>query len=100
MAKRGRPRKDSFALPLLQQREIAIAKHLSGELLTLDETALAIWNPKVEAKPMTRMGMQKFEKRILAKLRLALRKYGIHDLSDVIETRRAPLLDKRLSEDL
>lgn len=100
MAKRGRPRKDSLQLPLLQQREIAIAKHLSGELLTLDETALAIWNPETEPKPMTRMGMQKFEKRILAKLRQALLKYGIRSLSDVIETRRMPLLDKRLSENL
>ena len=100
MAKRGRPRKDSLQLPLLQQREIALAKRASGELLTLDETALAIWNPETEAKPMTRMGMQKFEKRILAKLRQALLKYGIRSLSDVIETRRMPLLDKRLSENL
>jgi hypothetical protein len=96
MAKRGRPRKDSLQLPLLQQKEIAIAKHLSGELLTLDETALAIWDPKTEARPMTRMGMLKFEKRILEKIRKALLKYGIHDLSDVFEPRRMPVLDKRL----
>ena len=100
MAKRGRPRKDSLQLPLLQQKEIALAKHASGELLTLDETALAIWDPKTEKKPMTRMGMLKFEKRILEKLRKALFKYGIRNLSDVIETRRAPILDKRLSENI
>ena len=72
-------------MELLAIREAAIEKHRHGERLTLEETALAIWKPDVEAKPMSIMGVQKIEKRALAKLREELKKrYGITSLSDIL----------------
>ena len=56
-----------------------------GERLTLEETAVAIWDPDTEAHPMTCMGVLKIEKRALDKLKEQLKKYGINDLSDVFE---------------
>lgn len=92
---RGRPKKIENTLPLLEQRKIALDKfYKHGELLTLDETALAIWNPETEKKPMTRMGMQKFEARILAKLKKKLAEYGINDFSDVFESRRCAPMER------
>lgn len=67
-------------------REACIAKHKSGERLTLEETAYAIWNPKLEKKPMTSMGIYKIEQRAMLKLRSALSsRYGIKQLDDVYE---------------
>ena len=63
----------------------ALRRHASGECLTLEETAAAIWNPKTEAHPMTCMGVLKIEKKALSKLKAQLSKYGIKDLSDVVE---------------
>lgn len=59
-----------------------------GHRLTLDETAVMIWNPKKEKKPMTAMGILKIEKRALAKIRKGLAKYGITKFADVfVETK-------------
>ena len=69
----------------LKQKEIALAKHKAGKRLTLEETALAIWDPDSSKKPMTCMGIQKIEKRALEKLRVALKRYNINGLSDIIE---------------
>ena len=71
----------------LKMKKIALRKHESGERLTLEETSYAIWDPKNEKHPMTCMGILKIEKRALSKLKEALKKYHIHDLSDVIEPR-------------
>ena len=71
----------------MQLKKEALQKRLAGTRLTLEETAVAIWNPKTEPKPMTCMGVLKIEQRALAKLRSALKKYGIKDLSDVLEPR-------------
>lgn len=69
----------------MKAKKDAIAKHKSGEYLTLEETAAAIWDPKTEKYPMTSMGVLKIEKRALAKLKETLKKYRINDLSDIVE---------------
>lgn len=67
-------------------RETCIAKYKSGERLTLEETAYAIWNPELEKKPMTSMGIYKIEQRALQKLKSALSsRCGINQLDDVYE---------------
>lgn len=69
----------------LRMKHDALRKRKDGNRLTLEETAVAIWNPEKEKHPMTCMGILKIEQRALQKLRIALKKYGINDLSDVIE---------------
>ena len=69
---------------LMMKRE-ALAKRRSGERLTLEETAVAIWDPEHEAHPMTCMGVLKIEKRALEKLKSKLKQIGIYSLDDVIE---------------
>ena len=69
----------------MKAKKDALAKHKTGEYLTLEETAVAIWDPEKEKHPMTCMGVLKIEQRALQKLKIALKKYGINDLSDVIE---------------
>lgn len=79
-------------------RREAIAKHKRGNCLTLEETALAIWNPLTERRPMTCMGVLKIEKRALAKLKEQLGKYGINSLSDVFETKYREIGGKQMLE--
>ena len=69
----------------LQMKKEALRKRAEGKRLTLEETSYAIWDPEKEKHPMTCMGVLKIEQRALAKLKLALRKYRINDMSDVIE---------------
>lgn len=63
----------------------------TGHCLTLDETAVMIWNPKKEKKPLSTMGILKIERRALSKIRKGLAKMGITKLEDVIgvKTREA-----------
>ena len=56
----------------------------TGHKLTLDETAVMIWNPKKEKKPLSAMGVLKIERRALEKIRKGLAKYGITKLDDVL----------------
>ena len=63
----------------------ALRRRAFGKRLTLEETVVAIWDPEKEDHPMTCMGVLKIEKRALDKLREALKKYNINDMSDVIE---------------
>lgn len=75
------------AKPKLTQREQedeVILKYMNGELLTLEESALALhMYDKAHTKgykakkPMTRMGYLKFEQRVLQKLRKACEEAGI-----------------------
>lgn len=65
----------------------AVAKHCHGDCLTLEETALAIWDPLTERRPMTCMGVLKIERRALTKLKEQLGRYGINSLSDVFENK-------------
>lgn len=69
----------------LQMKKEALAKHAEGKYLTLEEIAVAIWNPMTEEHPMTCMGVLKVLNKALEKLKKALKKYGINDLSDVFE---------------
>ena len=69
----------------LQMKKEALRKREFGKCLTLEETAVAIWDPEKEDHPMTCMGVLKIEKRALSKLREALKKYNINDISDVID---------------
>lgn len=70
---------DKYALLKASAKE----KLRRGHRLTLDETAVMIWNPKKEKKPMTAMGVLKIERRALAKIRSGLAKYGITKFADV-----------------
>ena len=72
---------------LIIMRNQCIAKHKMGEPLTLEETALAIWNPDTEVKPLTSMAIHKIEKRALLKLQGELKKYGIKSLDDLFENK-------------
>lgn len=101
MAK-GRPKNLTKDLPLDIQRQVALEKHKLGGKLTLDETALAIWDPAKEKKPMTAMGVQKIELRALAKLRIELKaRFGINGIDDMFESRRgfATMCEARLAGD-
>jgi hypothetical protein len=68
-------------------RKICIAKHEAGERLTLEETAIALWNPETEKRPLTSMAIHKIEQRALDKLKDALKKYGISSIDDMFENK-------------
>ena len=68
-------------------RKQYLAKYKNGERLTLEETAIVIWNPETEIKPLTSMAIHKIEKRALAKLKDALKDYGIKSLDDIFENK-------------
>ena len=57
-----------------------LAKHDRGEVLTLDETS--------KVMGISRSAVRAIELRAMEKLRKALKKYGINDLSDVIDIGR------------
>ena len=79
--------KNSTKESMVAYREKCIQKHASGECLSLDETAYAIWDPAHEDKPMTPMGILKIERKALAKLKLKLKENGISSLDDVFDPR-------------
>lgn len=72
---------------LIKLKNQYIEKHRLGEPLTLEETAIAIWDPKSGKKPMTAMGVYKLQVRALEKLKIALKKYHITKIDDVISTK-------------
>lgn len=57
-----------------------LAKHARGEALTLDETS--------KVMGISRSAVRAIELRAMEKLRKALKKYGITNLSDVLDTGR------------
>lgn len=71
----------------LQYKKDVLIKYASGETLTLEETAAAIWDPDKTDKPMTAMGVYKIEQRALKKLKGILSQLGIKSLSDAIASR-------------
>lgn len=71
----------------LRMRDEALRKHRAGDRLTLEETAIAIWNPDKESQPMTCMGILKIEKRALEKLKVALKNRKINSLDDLFESK-------------
>lgn len=78
-------RKEKAKEHWLQLRKDALRKYKAGERLTLEETAVAIWDPESEKQPMTCMGILKIEKRALDKLRNKLKTFGIKNLNDIFE---------------
>ncbi len=76
---------------MLEHRKRCLKKHQDGEALTLDETAFAMWNPELEKKPLSPMGVLKIERRALAKLKDELAKNGIKGLDDVFDPKHREL---------
>lgn len=83
----GRPENPYKNFSALDQRKIYRQLHREGQRLTAEQTRFAIWNPKTEAKPLSKTAIMKIEIRALAKLKKALAKYGIKSINDVFETR-------------
>ena len=71
----------------LKLKDLALFKHSKGNPLTLEETALAIWNPETNDRPMTSMGILKIEKKALNKLKTKLKAYKISGLDDIFESK-------------
>ena len=86
--KLGRPRDINKDLPLEEQRKVYLEMHRKGQKLTVSQTAIAMWDPKTEKRPLTKMAVLKIEQRALAKLKSKLASLGINTLDDVFSPRR------------
>lgn len=86
--KLGRPRDANKDLSLEEQRKVYLEMHKKGVPLTVEQTRLCIWNPKTEAKPLTKMAVLKIEQRALEKLRDKMKKLGIKSLDDIFSPHR------------
>lgn len=84
MAKRGR--KPKQILDIEDQLDEAIGKYLMNMPLTLEETALLMWQKegRPTEKPLSKARMKAIENSALAKLRIGLEKFGITKLDDVL----------------
>ena len=82
--KLGRPTDPYKHLPLLEQRKIYREMHKKGQQLTVAQTAIAMWNPKTEPKPLSKMAVLKIEQKALAKLKTKLAVLGIKNLNDIL----------------
>lgn len=86
--KLGRPRDINKDLPLEEQRKVYLEMHRKGQGLTASQTAIAMWNPETEERPLTKMAVLKIEQRALAKLKSKLSSLGIKSLDDVFSPHR------------
>lgn len=86
--KLGRPRDENKDLPLEEQRKVYLEMHRKGQKLTVSQTAIAMWNPETEKRPLTKMAVLKIEQRALAKLKSKLASLGIKSLDDVFSPHR------------
>lgn len=86
--KLGRPRDVNKDLPLEEQRKVYREMRRKGQPLTVSQTAIAMWDPKTEKRPLTKMAVLKIEQRALAKLKSKLASLGINTLDDVFSPRR------------
>ena len=86
--KLGRPRDVNKDLPLEEQRKVYREMHRKGQPLTVSQTAIAMWDPKTEKRPLTKVAVLKIEQRVLAKLKSMLVSLGINNLDDVFSPRR------------
>ena len=86
--KLGRPRDINKDLPLEEQRKVYLEMHRKGQKLTVSQTAIAMWNPETEKRPLTKMAVLKIEQRALAKLKSKLALLGIKSLDDVFSPHR------------
>ena len=81
--KLGRPRDINKDLSLEEQRKAYLEMHRKGQKLTVSQTAIAMWNPETEKRPLTKMAVLKIEQRALAKLKSKLASLGIKSLDDI-----------------
>lgn len=86
--KLGRPRDINKDLPLEEQRKVYLEMHRKGQGLTVSQTAIAMWNPETEERPLTKTAVLKIEQRALAKLKSKLSSLGIKSLDDVFSPHR------------
>lgn len=86
--KLGRPRDINKDLPLEEQRKVYLEMHRKGQGLTVSQTAIAMWNPETEERPLTKMAVLKIEQRALAKLKSKLSSLGIKSLDDMFSPHR------------
>ena len=86
--KLGRPRDENKDLPLEEQRKVYLEMHRKGQKLTVSQTAIAMWNPETEKRPLTKMAVLKIEQRALAKLKSKLASLGIKSLDDIFSPHR------------
>ena len=86
--KLGRPRDANKDLSLEEQRKVYLEMHKKGQKLTVSQTAIAMWNPETEKRPLTKMAVLKIEQRALAKLKSKLASLGIKSLDDVFSPHR------------
>ena len=86
--KLGRPRDENKDLPLEEQRKVYLEMHRKGQKLTVSQTAIAMWNPETEKRPLTKMAVLKIEQRALAKLKTKLASLGINSLDDIFSPHR------------
>lgn len=92
----GRPCDPTKHLPLEERRKIYQDMHKRGVCLSAEQTAIAIWDPETEAKPLSVVGILKIEQRALAKLRAALAERGLKSLDDIFE----PLREASMPDDV
>ena len=81
--KLGRPRDINKDLSLEEQRKAYLEMHKKGQKLTVSQTAIAMWDPKTEKRPLTKMAVLKIEQRALEKLRAKMKELGIKSLDDI-----------------
>lgn len=86
--KLGRPRDENKDLPLEEQRKVYLEMHKRGIPLTAEQTAVALWNPEKEAKPLSKVMICKIEQQALVKLRAKLKELGLGSLDDILSPRR------------
>ena len=86
--KLGRPVDPYKHLPLLEQREIYRKMAYNGERLTVAQTAIAMWNPKTEPKPLSKMAVLKIEQKALAKLKVKLAALGVKSINDILTPKK------------
>lgn len=84
MAKRGR--KPKVQLDLEDQIDAALEKYLMHQPLTLDESALLLWQKENRPTeiPLSKARIKAIENSALTKLREGLKKFGINSLDDVL----------------
>lgn len=80
-------RKPKPKLSLREMEDEVIYKYMTGQRMSLEETAIAIWmhEGKKKPKPFSKIYALKLEQQALAKLRKGLEKYGIKKIDDVLD---------------
>lgn len=86
--KLGRPQDESKNLSLEERRKLYLEMHRKGIRLTAEQTAIAMWNPEKEAKPLSKVMICKIERQALAKLRAKLNELGLKSLDDILSPKR------------